>query len=81
LESKGKQTIEKNNTTTQTTITKGTVDVGGKIQVDVKVPTGVSESQLKQILTSTFNESKFKDYIVRLIPKEGSLTPENKTYE
>jgi hypothetical protein len=81
LENKGNQTIAQNITTTQTTITKGTVDVGGKIQVDVQVPTGVSESQLKQILTSTFNESKFKDYIVRLIPKEGSLTPENKTYE
>jgi hypothetical protein len=61
-------------------MTKGTVDVGGKIQVDVQVPTGVSESQLKQILDSTFNDSKFKDYIVRLIPKEGSLKPENKTY-
>jgi hypothetical protein len=77
---KGTQTIEKNITTNQTMMTKGTVDVGGKIQVDVQVPTGVSESQLKQILDSTFNDSKFKDYIVRLIPKEGSLKPENKTY-
>jgi hypothetical protein len=81
LENGSKKIAETITQNTQTTITKGTVDVGGKIQVDVQVPTGVSESQLKQILTSTFNESKFKDYIVRLIPKEGSLTPENKTYE
>jgi hypothetical protein len=66
-----------NNTTTQTT--KGTVDVGGKIEVDVKVPTGLSSEQLKQILDTTFNESRFKDYIIRLIPGE-SKEPVSKTY-
>ena len=65
------------NTTTQTT--KGTVDVGGKIEVDVKVPAGLSSEQLKQILDTTFNDSRFKDYIVRLIPSE-SKEPVSKTY-
>jgi hypothetical protein len=65
------------NTTTQTT--KGTVDVGGKIEVDVKVPAGLSSEQLKQILDTTFNESRFKDYIVRLIPGD-SKEPVSKTY-
>ena len=66
------------NTTTQTT--KGTVDVGGKIEVDVKVPAGLSSEQLKQILDSTFNEPRFKDYIVRLIPSGESKEPVSKTY-
>lgn len=65
------------NATTQTT--KGTVDVGGKIEVDVKVPAGLSSEQLKQILDTTFNDSRFKDYIVRLIPSE-SKEPVSKTY-
>jgi hypothetical protein len=67
-----------NNATTQTT--KGTVDVGGKIEVDVKVPAGVSSEQLKQILDTTFNEPRFKDYIVRLIPSGESKEPVSKTY-
>jgi hypothetical protein len=65
------------NTTTQTT--KGTVDVGGKIEVDVKVPAGLSSEQLKQILDTTFNESRFKDYIIRLIPGE-SKEPKSNSY-
>jgi hypothetical protein len=67
-----------NNTTTQTT--KGNVDVGGKIEVDVKVPAGVSTEQIKQILDSTFNDSRFKDYIIRLMPNGESKEPVSKTY-
>lgn len=67
-----------NNVTTQTT--KGTVDVGGKIEVDVKVPSGVSTEQIKQILDSTFNDSKFKDYIVRLKDDGQSKEPVSKNY-
>ena len=72
---KNERTIPKN----QNITTKSTVDVGGKIEVDVKVPTGLSSEQLKQILDNTFNESRFKDYIVRLIPGD-SKEPVSKTY-
>jgi|688.fasta_scaffold104347_3 hypothetical protein len=66
------------NTTTQTT--KGTVDVGGKIEVDVKVPVGMSAEQTKQFIDSVFNDSKFKDYILRLTTPDNSKEPVSKTY-
>jgi hypothetical protein len=72
------ETITKNN---QTIINKGTVDVGGKIQVDVKVPVGVSESQVKQIIDSAFNDPKFKDYVVRLVTPNDLKKPENKNFQ
>ena len=71
------ETITKNN---QTIINKGTVDVGGKIQVDVKVPVGVSESQVKQIIDSAFNDPKFKDYVVRLVTPNDLKKPEDKNF-
>jgi len=71
---------EKITQNTQTINTKGTVDVGGKIEVDVKVPAGLSSEQLKQILDTTFNEPRFKDYIVRLIPNGESKEPTSKNY-
>jgi hypothetical protein len=67
-----------NNTTTQTT--KGTVDVGGKIEVDVKVPAGMSTEQTKQFIDSVFNDSKFKDYILRLTAPNNLQEPVSKTY-
>ena len=72
---KNERTISNN----QNITTKSTVDVGGKIEVDVKVPTGLSSEQLKQILDTTFNESRFKDYIVRLIPGD-SKEPKSNSY-
>jgi hypothetical protein len=66
--------------TTQTINNKGTVDVAGKIQVDVQVPAGVSESQVKQILDSAFNDPKFKDYVVRLVSPKDLKEPTSKTY-
>jgi hypothetical protein len=83
LENKGgNQTIAQSITqTTQTINNKGTVDVGGKIQVDVQVPAGVSESQVKQIIDSAFNDPKFKDYVVRLVTPNNNLTePVKKTF-
>jgi len=67
-----------NNVTTQTT--KGTVDVGGKIEVDVKVPAGMSAEQTKQFIDSVFNDSKFKDYILRLTSPDNLKEPVSKTY-
>jgi hypothetical protein len=73
------ETIQNTQNTITTQTTKGNVDVGGKIEVDVKVPNGVSSEQLKQILDTTFNESRFKDYIIRLIPGE-SKEPKSNSY-
>ena len=74
------ETLQSGQNTVTTQTTKGAVDVGGKIEVDVKVPNGVSTEQIKQILDSTFNESRFKDYIVRLIPDSQSKEPVSNTY-
>jgi hypothetical protein len=73
-------TLQNGQSTVTTQTTKGTVDVGGKIEVDVKAPNGVSTEQLKQILTTTFNESRFKDYIVRLVPDSESKEPVSNSY-
>jgi len=77
----GNKTIAQSITqNTQTINNKGTVDVAGKIQVDVQVPAGVSESQVKQILDSAFNDPKFKDYVVRLVNPKDLKEPTSKTY-
>ena len=67
-----------NNATTQTT--KGTVDVGGKITVDIQTPTGMSTEQGKQFIDSVFNDSRFKDYIIRLTTPDNLKEPQSKTY-
>ena len=67
-----------NNVTTQTT--KGTVDVGGKITVDIQTPTGMSTEQGKQFIDSVFNDSRFKDYIIRLTTPDNLKEPQSKTY-
>jgi hypothetical protein len=74
------ETLQNGQNTVTTQTTKGNVDVGGKIEVDVKVPNGVSMEQIKQILDSTFNDSRFKDYIIRLMPDGESKEPVSKTY-
>jgi hypothetical protein len=74
------ETLQSGQSTVTTQTTKGTVDVGGKIEVDVKVPNGVSTEQIKQILDSTFNDSKFKDYIIRLKGGGESKEPVSNTY-
>jgi len=68
-----------NTATTQQT-TKGTVDVGGKITVDIQTPTGMSTEQSKQFIDSVFNDSRFKDYIIRLTTPDNLKEPVSKTY-
>ena len=68
------------NTATSQQTTKGTVDVGGKIEVDVKVPVGMSTEQSKQFIDSVFNDSRFKDYIIRLTTPDNLKEPVSKTY-
>lgn len=68
-----------NNSITQTTNSK--VDVGGKIEIEVKAPAGVSGDQLKQMMDSTINSIAFKDYIVRTAsPSNPTKEPVSKTY-
>jgi hypothetical protein len=68
-----------NTVTTQQT-TKGTVDVGGKITVDIQTPSGMSTEQSKQFIDSVFNDSRFKDYIIRLTTPDNLKEPVSKTY-
>lgn len=68
-----------NNSTTQTTNSK--VDVGGKIEIDIKAPMGVSGEQVKQMMDSTFNGIAFQDYIIRTASSSNSTKePISKTY-
>jgi hypothetical protein len=68
-----------NNSVAQTSNSK--VDVGGKIEIDVKAPAGVSGDQLKQMMDSTINSVAFKDYIVRTAsPSNPTKEPVSKTY-
>ena len=68
-----------NNSVAQTSNSK--VDVGGKIEIDVKAPAGVSGDQLKQMMDSTINSNAFKDYIVRTAsPSNPTKEPVSKTY-
>jgi hypothetical protein len=68
-----------NNSIAQTTNSK--VDVGGKIEIEVKAPAGVSGDQLKQMMDSTINSIAFKDYIVRTAsPSNPTKEPVSKTY-
>lgn len=68
-----------NNAIVQTSNSK--VDVGGKIEIDIKAPLGVSGEQVKQMMDSAFNGIAFQDYIVRTA-SSGSSTKEpiSKTY-
>lgn len=75
------KTITENITqNTQTINTKGTVDVGGKIQIEVSTPSGVTSEQMKQFMDETFNGPKFKDYIMRVVSPKDLKEPTSKTY-
>lgn len=72
--------LQNNQNTPTTQTTKGTVDVGGKITVDIQTPNGMSTEQSKQFIDSVFNDSRFKDYIVRLTTPDNLKEPVSKTY-
>jgi hypothetical protein len=68
-----------NNSVTQTTNSK--IDVGGKLEISVSAPAGVSTEQLKQAFDTAFNSNSFKDYIVRVAsPTDSNKEPISKTY-
>jgi len=72
--------LQNNQNTPTTQTTKGTVDVGGKITVDIQTPNGMSTEQSKQFIDSVFNDSRFKDYIIRLTTPDNLKEPVSKTY-
>lgn len=75
------KTITENITqNTQTIVNKGTVDVGGKIQVELVAPAGVTTDQMKQFVDATFNGPQFKDYILRVVSPKDLKEPVSKNY-
>lgn len=61
-------------------VTNSKVDVGGKIEIDIKAPMGVSGEQVKQMMDSTFNGLAFQDYISKLATPKDLKEPVSKTY-
>jgi hypothetical protein len=75
------ETLQNTQVTQTTQASKGTVDVGGKITVDIQTPTGMSTEQSKQFIDSVFNDPRFKDYIIRLTTPSNLKEPTSKTYQ
>jgi hypothetical protein len=68
-----------NNLVSQTTNSK--MDIGGKLEINVNVPAGLSTEQLKQAFDTAFNSNSFKDYIARVAsPTDSNREPISKTY-
>jgi delta 1-pyrroline-5-carboxylate dehydrogenase len=68
-----------NNAIAQTTNSK--IDIGGKLEINVNAPAGISTEQLKQSFDTAFNSNSFKDYIVRVAsPADSNREPISKTY-
>jgi len=68
-----------NNLVNQSTNSK--IDIGGKLEINVNAPAGISTEQLKQSFDTAFNSNSFKDYIVRVAsPANSNREPISKTY-
>lgn len=68
-----------NNSVVQTTNSK--MDIGGKLEINVNAPAGLSTEHLKQAFDTAFNSNSFKDYIVRVAsPTDSNREPISKTY-
>jgi hypothetical protein len=80
LNPSNKSITEKITQNTQTINTKGTVDVGGKIQIEVSTPSGVTAEQMKKFMDEAFNGPKFKDYIMRVVSPKDLTQPTSKNY-
>ena len=66
--------------TTTTNQTNQTIDVGGKIVVDITAPAGINTQQLQQIFTDTFNSNSFVNHIVGITSSKTLKEPMSKTY-
>ena len=68
-----------NNLVTQTTNSK--MDIGGKLEININAPAGLSTEQLKQAFDTAFNSNSFKDYVARVAsPTNPTKEPVSKTY-
>lgn len=68
-------------TTTQSTTTKTSVDIGGNLKVEVVAPSGVSPEMIQKILSDAFNSPDFQNLVVRLAGRNtNNFTPADTTY-
>jgi hypothetical protein len=75
------ETLQNNNNIgTNAQVNNGKVDVSGKIEIDVKAPTGVSTEQIKQMFDKEINGVAFQDYMSKFVNSNNSKEPVSKTY-
>lgn len=68
-------------TTTQSTTTKTSIDIGGNLKVEVVVPSGVSPEMIQKILSDAFNSPDFQNLVVRLAGRNtNNFAPADTTY-
>jgi hypothetical protein len=75
------QTLQNNNNIgNNAQVNNAKVDVSGKIEIDVKAPTGVSTEQMKQMFDKEINGIAFQDYMSKFVNSNNSKEPVSKTY-
>jgi hypothetical protein len=68
-------------TTTQSTTTKTSIDIGGNLKVEVVVPSGVSPEMIQKILSDAFNSPDFQNLVVKLAGRNtNNFAPADTTY-
>jgi hypothetical protein len=73
--------LQNNQNTVASQTTNSKIDIGGKLEISVNAPAGVSSGQLKQAFDTALNSNSFKDYIVRVAsPSNPTKEPISKTY-
>jgi hypothetical protein len=71
--------LQKDNSSNPQTVNSN-VNVGGKIEIDLKTPMGVSTEKAKQMIDSAFNGSEFQNYINNLTSPNNLKEPTSKTF-
>ena len=71
--------LQKDNSSNPQTVNSN-VNVGGKIEIDLKTPMGVSTEKAKQMIDSAFNGSEFQNYINNLTSSNNLKEPKSKTF-
>lgn len=75
------QEMATSKTSTQSTNTKTTIDIGGNLKVEVAVPSGVSSEMVQKILSDAFNSPDFQNLVVKLAGRNtNNFAPADTTY-
>jgi hypothetical protein len=75
------QEMATSKTSTQSTNTKTTIDIGGNLKIEVAVPSGVSSEMVQKILSDAFNSPDFQKLVVKLAGRNtNNFAPEDTTY-